>query len=299
MYPESIEKIRPAAKGGRAADRIQPPPAGPRRWPAWSTLAAALATAGLTAWTPLAHAGLFDDEEARKAIQDLRRTIDQNQADTQRQLAARQAEYTEQLNVLKRSLLDLNNQIEVLRSEVAKLRGQDEQVAQSSRDIAKELAELQRKQKDALTAIEDRMRRLEPQKVNLDGKEISVDPAEKKAYDEAITTLRKGEFARAAEVLQGFQQRFPTSPYSGHVQYWLGNALYGKGDAKSAAVTFRNLVTSSPEHPRAAEALLALANCQVELKDGKAARKTLEELVKGYPNSDAAVAGKERLSQIK
>lgn len=293
MYPEPTEmnRLHPEGRPSR--------PHAPRRWPAWTTLTAALATAGLTAWAPAAQAGLFDDEEARKAIQDLRRTIDQNQADTQRQLAARQAEYTEQLNVLKRSLLDLNNQIEVLRSEVAKLRGQDEQVAQSSRDMAKELAELQRKQKDALTVLEDRMRRLEPQKVNLDGKEIAVDAAEKKAYDEAITTLRKGEFARAAEALQSFQQRFPTSPYSGHVQYWLGNALYGKGDAKSAAVTFRALVTASPEHPRAAEALLALANCQVELKDGKAARRTLEELVKGYPNSDAAVAGKERLSQIK
>lgn len=293
MYPKPIEMNR------LHTDGCPSPRSRLRRWPAWTTLAAALTTAGLTAWSPAAQAGLFDDEEARKAIQDLRRTIDQNQADTQRQFAARQAEYSEQLNVLKRSLLDLNNQIEVLRSEVAKLRGQDEQVAQSSRDIAKELAELQRKQKDTLTALEDRLRRLEPQKVNLDGKEIAVDPAEKKAYDEAITTLRKGEFARAAEVLQSFQQRFPSSAYGGHVQYWLGNALYGKGDAKSAAATFRNLVTSSPEHPRAAEALLALANCQVELKDGKAARKTLEELVKGYPNSDAAVAGKERLSQIK
>ena len=265
----------------------------------WTASAAAITALVATLASPAAHAGLFDDEEARRAIQDLRRAIDQNQADTQRQLASRQAEYTEQLNVLKRSLLDLNNQIEVLRSEVAKLRGQDEQVAQSSRDIAKDLAELQRKQKDVLVTLEERLRRLEPQKVNLDGKEIAVDPSEKKAYDEAITTLRKGEFARAADVLQSFQQRFPTSAYSGHVQYWLGNALYGKGDAKSAATTFRNLVTASPEHPRAAEALLALANCQVELKDGKAARKTLEELVKGYPTSDAAVAGKERLSQIK
>ena len=301
MYPESIEMICPHSEG-RPSQRTAP-----RHRPAWKTLAAALAAAGLTAWAPLAQAGLFDDEEARKAIQDLRRTIDQNQADTQRQFAARQAEYSEQLNVLKRILLDLNNQIEVLRSEVAKLRGQDEQVAQSSRDIAKELAELQRNRSSSAVSAsfclrcssEDRLRRLEPQKVNLDGKEISVDPAEKKAYDDAITTLRKGEFARAADVLQGFQQRFPTSPYSGHVQYWLGNALYGKGDAKAAALTFRNLVTGSPEHPRAAEALLALANCQVELKDGKSARKTLEELVKGYPNSDAAVAGKERLSQIK
>lgn len=262
-------------------------------------LAVALALAGLGAWSTPARAGLFDDEEARKAILDLRRSIDQNQQENQRQHAARQAEYTEQLNLLKRSLLDLNNQLEQLRGELAKLRGQEEQSGNVSRDIARDVAELQRRQKDALAVLEERLRRLEPQKVSLDGREVVVESIEKKSYDEAITTLRKGEFARAADALQGFQQRFPASAYGGHVQYWLGNAQYGKGDVKAAAVTFRALVSGSPEHPRAAEALLALANCQVELKDAKAARRTLEELVKSYPNSDAAVAGKERLAQLK
>jgi tol-pal system protein YbgF len=267
--------------------------------PRLATLAVAIALGGLAGGSSPAHAGLFDDEEARKAILELRKSIDQNKQESQRQAAERHAEYTEQINVLKRSLLDLNGQLELLRADLAKLRGQDEQATNSSRDIARELAELQRRQKDSLAAFEERLRRLEPQKVSLDGREVNVDASEKKSYDEAITTLRKGEFAKAVDALQVFQQRYPASPYGGHVQYWLGNAQYGKGDVKAAASTFRALVAGSPEHPRAAEALLALANCQVELKDGKAARKTLEELVKGYPNSDAAVAGKERLAQLK
>lgn len=278
--------IEAASGAGRWAGRAR----GGRGW-----LAAALLGAAALG-SQAAHAGLFDDEEARKAIAELRRSLEQSQQESQRQQAARQAEYAEQVNQLKRSMLDLNNQIELMRSEVAKLRGQEEQ---GSAALAKEVAELQRRQKDGLASIDERLRRLEPQKVNLDGREVTVEAAEKKAYDEAITTLRKGEFARSVEALQNFQQRFPVSPYSGHVQYWLGNAQYGKGDVKAAAGTFRGLVAANPEHPRAGEALLALANCQVELKDGKAARKTLEELVKGYPNSDAAVAGKERLAQLK
>jgi tol-pal system protein YbgF len=111
--------------------------------------------------------------------------------------------------------------------------------------------------------------------------------------------LRKGDFARAVESLQAFQRRFAGSAYGGHVQYWLGNALYGKGDVKEAMATFRALVTTTPEHPRAAEALLAVANCQVELKDPKAARKTLDELVKNYPQSEAAQSGRERIAQLK
>ena len=62
---------------------------------------------------------------------------------------------------------------------------------------------------------------------------------------------------------------------------------------------FRTLVTSTPDHPRASEALLALANCQIELKDPKSARRTLEELVRNYPQSEAAQAAAERIRQLK
>ncbi|MGY0194844.1 tol-pal system protein YbgF [Leptothrix sp. BB-4] len=266
----------------------------------------------LLVFVPQAQAGLFDDEEARKAILELRGRLDKAESansqlnqQLQQQQAARKTEMSdlaEQLNVLRRGVLDLNSQIEVMRGEMAKLRGQDEQVTQSTRDATRDLADLQRKQKDLLAALaaqDERLRRLEPQKVSLDGKEITVDVSEKKAYDDAIGVLRKGDFARAVDALQAFQRRFAGSSYGGHVQYWLGNALYGKGDVKEAMATFRALVTTTPDHPRAAEALLAVANCQVELKDPKAARKTLEELVKTYPQSEAAQSGRERLAQIK
>ena len=49
----------------------------------------------------------------------------------------------------------------------------------------------------------------------------------------------------------------------------------------------------------AAEALLAIANCQAELKDSKAARRTIEDLLKTYPKSEAAQAGRERLASLK
>ncbi|HRL35640.1 MAG TPA: tetratricopeptide repeat protein, partial [Ottowia beijingensis] len=62
---------------------------------------------------------------------------------------------------------------------------------------------------------------------------------------------------------------------------------------------FRSLLTASPNHQRAPEAMLSIANCQIELKDTRAARSTLESLVKTYPQSEAAQAGKERLARLK
>jgi TolA-binding protein len=44
--------------------------------------------------------------------------------------------------------------------------------------------------------------------------------------------------------------------------------------------------------------MLAIANCQQELKDSKAARRTLEELVKAYPKTEAGSAARERLARM-
>ena len=91
-----------------------------------------------------ARAALFDDDEARKAILDLRARVTQNDEQTKArmsELTAANARLTEQINALRGSLLDLNNQLEVLRSDMARLRGGDEQTQRA-------LADLQKLQKD-------------------------------------------------------------------------------------------------------------------------------------------------------
>jgi tol-pal system protein YbgF len=143
------------------------------------------------------------------------------------------------------------------------------------------------------------MRKLEPQQVTLDGKEFNVDPEEKRAYDEAMAALRAAEFDRAAPQLASFLKRYPSSGYADSARYWLGNAQYGLRQYKDAIVTFRAFVTAAPDNVRAPEALLALANCQAELKDNKSAKKTLEELIRQYPKTEAAQAGRERLVALK
>jgi TolA-binding protein len=81
--------------------------------------------------------------------------------------------------------------------------------------------------------------------------------------------------------------------------FWLGNAQYATRNYKEAVVNFRSLIAKNPEHVRAPEAVLSVANCQLELKDTKGARTTLTNLIKAYPQSEASVAAKERLASLK
>jgi tol-pal system protein YbgF len=247
-------------------------------------MALRLATALLLSLsTVAAQASIFADDDARKAIVDLRQRLSQMDARSQAQ--------SEELQTLRKSLLDLNTQIDQLRGELAASRGAQE-------NLTRELSELQRKQRDLLNATEERVRRLEPVKVTVDGREITVEPQERRGYEEAVAQLRSGDFNAAANALSAFLRRWPATGYAESAQFWLGNALYGKRDYKEAIAAFR-VTAAAVDHPRAAEALLAIANCQVEMKDNKAARATLTELLKAHPNSDAAKAGRERLSALK
>jgi tol-pal system protein YbgF len=247
-------------------------------------MALRLATALLLSLSTFAaQASIFADDDARKAIVDLRQRLSQMDARSQAQ--------SEELQTLRKSLLDLNTQIDQLRGELAASRGAQE-------NLTRELSELQRKQRDLLNATEERVRRLEPVKVTVDGREITVEPQERRGYEEAVAQLRSGDFNAAANALSAFLRRWPATGYAESAQFWLGNALYGKRDYKEAIAAFR-VTAAAVDHPRAAEALLAIANCQVEMKDNKAARATLTELLKAHPNSDAAKAGRERLSALK
>jgi len=249
--------------------------------PTWTALALCAALLGAAG---TGHAGILEDDEARKAILELRTRLTQNDEQSRQQ--------AEQITALRRSLLDLNNQLESARAEIARLRGSDEQ-------LTRDVAELQRRQKDIGQSIDDRLRKIEPTKVSLDGKEFVAEPDEIRAHDEAMALLRSGDFDKAAIALGNFQRRYPASGYGPSVKFWQANALYGKREYKEAIGAFRSFVTLSPQHPRAPEALLAIANSQAEMKDTKAARRTLDELLKSYPQSEAAAAGKERIAALK
>lgn len=244
----------------------------------------ALVVAALLGSMNAAHAGLFEDDEARRAILELRT---QRTQDTDA-LNAKIAALTAQVDQLKRSLLDMNAQMEQLRTEQARQRGSEEV-------LVRDVTELQRKQKDVQGALDERVRKLEPQSVTQDGKTFKVDPEEKRLFDDALGRLRSADFAGGAAGLNGLLARYPATGYRESVLYWLGNAHYGLRDYKESISAFKQLLDREPDHARAPEALLSIANCFSELKDMASSRKALELLIKQYPQTEAAQAARDRL----
>lgn len=240
-----------------------------------STLAAALMVVFSYAAVP-AHAGLFDDDEARRAVLDLRSRIDASNTRIDGKAD-------------KGSTLELANQNQQLQTEIANLRGQVEL-------LSNELANAQRRQKDFYVDLDTRIRKLEPQVVTVDGKEASVQPSEQLAYDAALAAFKAADYKRAGAAFFDFLRRYPQSGFAPSAQYWLGNAYYAQRDYKNAIAAQQLLVQNYPDNPKAADAMLNIASCYTELKDKANAKKTLEKLIAQYPGSPTAQTAKERLS---
>lgn len=245
---------------------------------------ALLAACLLAGFSASSQAALFGDDEARRAIIEMRQRIDSLQQAQQRM--------GDDNSQMRRSLLELQTQIENLKADQAKLRGQNEQ-------LMRDATELQRGQRDLAKGMDERLRQFEPAAVTVDGQEFSADPNEKKDFDSALGQFRSGKFAESGTAFAAFLRQWPKSGYAPSARFWLGNTQYATRNYKEAIANFKALLAAAPMHERAPEAALSIANCQIELKDPKAARKTLEDLIKAYPNSEAAGTAKSKLATLK
>ena len=227
----------------------------------------------------MAHAALFDDTEARKAILDLRTQIQSLQHDM-----GDKAD--------KSSTLTLADQNDQLRQEIARLRGQIEV-------LTNQLSEAQQRQKDFYVDLDTRLRKLEPQQVTIDGKDVSVDINEQKSFTSAQALLDKGDYKGAAAAFSDFLKRYPQSGYAPSAQFFLGNAYYGQGDSKNTVATLQSFMKNTPDNPKVPDAQFLTGRSYLELKDKAAAKKMFAALISQHPDAPVAKSAKEALAGIK
>ena len=121
--------------------------------------------------------------------------------------------------------------------------------------------------------------------------------AEQRAYDAALDQFKRGDFQGAITGFTAFVKTSPKSALAPSAQYWIGNAHFARKDYKAAIASQRQLLLAWPDSPKIPDALLNVASAQSELGDNAAARRTLEELIGKFPQSDAAAKAKQRLGQ--
>ena len=269
-----------------------------------------LAVAAQLAIAP-AHAALFDDDEARKRIESLKGRVDQLESSLSARLGTLEA------TVKNQGLVELLHDVEQIKADIAKLRGQYEV-------LTYELEQAQKRQRDLYLDLDGRLRKLEggagatapaatgpPAADSLPPAGAGVSPAgapsrplasaadivtEQRAYDAAYEQFKAGNYAAAVASFQAFARANSRSPLAPSALYWAGNAQYALKDFRSAIATQRQLMAMYPDSQKVPDAMLNIASCLTELRDAAGARRTLEELVAKYPASEAGGKARQRLS---
>jgi len=242
---------------------------------------------GLGSYSESSRAGLFEDDDARRSILDLRTRVDGLNRDMARRLEDLAARL-ERLEAASGGQLTLANRIEELRREIERLRGELELQAN-------ELAATQRRLRDQYAEVDSRVKRFEPIQIIVDGQSVSVDPMERRGYDGALALFRAGEFRNALVGFDALIAQFPQTPYAVQATYWSGVAQYALKDWRSAAETLQSLIRRYPNHSRVPESYLRLGGALLELGDYRLARRTWESLIDRFPSSPQAAEARERL----
>ena len=254
-------------------------------------LARALLAAALAATALPSFAQLFDDNEARRRIELLRQSVEANQRSLEERLTKIEGAATD-----RSALLELSTQLQAIRDDTARMRGQLEV-------LANQVETADKRQKDLYLDIDTRLRKLEQSREQAAASsdkpaaaEAEASPAEAKAYQAALDQFKLGNYPLAVSAMQGFMVTYPNSSLAPNAQYLIGMAHSGQRDYKSAIAAQRKLLAAWPDNPKAPDAMLSIASAQETMGAKGEAQKTLQELIARYPGSSASVSARQRLA---
>jgi tol-pal system protein YbgF len=284
----------------------------------------------LAAWLVVlpARAALFDDEEARKRIEQPNQRLAQIQKQLEDRMTALEAQLKSQ------GLVELFGQVEQVKADISRLRGQIEV-------LTFEQEQSQKRARDLYIDLDSRLRKLEgvpaagapgapmgaapgaatpagpstaspsaappaampgtsaPVSGTIAGRPGAVSPDganEQRNYDAAYEQFKAGSYPAAIAGFTAFVKANPKSPLAPSAQYWIGNAQFAQKDYRSAIATQRQLIAVYPDSQKVPDAMLNIATSQFEMGDGAGARRTLEQLIAKYPQSDASAKARQRLA---
>lgn len=121
------------------------------------------------------------------------------------------------------------------------------------------------------------------------------DPEE--LYRNAYNFILSGDYPTAEAGFREHIERFPADPKTSDARYWLGEALLGMEQYRSAAEMFLAANREFPDSPKAPDMLLKLGVSLAALQQRDVACATYAEIGKRYKNVSSALKERVRAEQ--
>ncbi|OIP41752.1 MAG: tol-pal system protein YbgF [Desulfobacteraceae bacterium CG2_30_51_40] len=128
---------------------------------------------------------------------------------------------------------------------------------------------------------------------------VKVDPAEKKAYDDAYSLYKRKMYKEAIASFKSFTVKYPSSSLGDNAHFWLGESYFGAKEYERAILAYQEVIKKYPNGNKVPNAMLHQAFAFSEIKDSVSAKVLLRRLIEKYPTSSEASIAKRKLQTIK
>lgn len=124
-------------------------------------------------------------------------------------------------------------------------------------------------------------------------------PDPNQLYDQATSDLTQGRYGLALQGFREFLRHFPTAELADNAQYGIGECFFAQAKFDSAAAEYARVDETWPQGDRVPAALYKLALSQDNMGQADKARKTLQALMKRFPQSGESQLARERLGSTR
>jgi len=127
---------------------------------------------------------------------------------------------------------------------------------------------------------------------------VNTAGAAEELYRESYMDLTRGNYALAIQGFQNYLVRHPSGSNLPEVHYYLGESYYARDRHLEAVSEFQYVVREFPESRLVRASYLKSGNCYVALEERNLARRSFQELVDKYPDSEEAVQARGELDKL-
>lgn len=216
---------------------------------------------------------------------------------------------------LARQQAELQAAVDTLRVEMQSFSGRFEDVGRERGGVRDELKLVRDDMGLKLTALEDRVSKLEARMQGgvlpaagaavVGSAAVAAAPAmgaepPQAFYERGLDLIqRQGDMAKGREVMQEFLKKYPQDQLAVNAMYWIGESYYGEKKYENAILQFQDVIQKYGDHPKVASALYKQGLSFSALGDNKNAKVILKKVIDTFPLAEEAKRAKEKLATIK
>jgi len=226
--------------------------------------------------------------------------VEKSLAGHRQSLEALQADmsgFQKEMSSIRKGGADLQATLESARVDMQLLTGKVDDVRIMAQKPADDLALLKEDLTRRLTALEERLGKMEKDVKGVEEqaqKAAQLQKAPEHLYQQGYEAMKAGEAAKARELFSAFLEQHPRHNLAANARYWIGETYYSEKNFELAVLEFQEVIKNFPDKDKAPAAMLKQGMAFRELGDSKSANYILKKLVDEHPKSEEAKTAREK-----